>query len=419
MATDATLDVVKVKVKLGPRRERAQVVARLRDGRVQVIGVFDFSSAQHQACGSKFFGYIDRKRINHGRTIRESARGANRTNHDLARCGETRTCLAASVDIARRTAESKQVSILAFLLRRLGLGLVSIVGVSTLVFLFLHMVPGDPVDHLAGGDATPEQRAAIAKCMGLDRSLPAQYFAFWQNVADGSLGHQCPDPKGKPTVRARLMEVMPSTVGLACAGMVVALLLALPLGIWAAVRRGTWVDTLASALALIGLAMPMMLMAPLLLVWFFVELGWLPGPTEGGFAAVILPAVAIGVHLMAMLARMTRASMIDVLDEDYIRTARAKGLTERAVLWRHALRNAMLPVITVAGLQFGALLTGAIVVEKVFARPGLGTTLLTAISERNYPVVQGAVLFIALLYVIVNTSVDLAYGLIDPRIRRG
>lgn len=311
------------------------------------------------------------------------------------------------------------MSIGAFLLRRFGLGMIAIIGVSTLVFLFLHMVPGDPVDHLAGGEATPEQRAQIEKCMGLDQSLLGQYVSFLGTVVDGSLGHQCPDPTGKPTVLARIAVVMPSTIWLALAGMAVAVLLALPLGVLAAVRRSTWVDTVASVVALSGLAMPMMLLAPLLLLWFFVDLGWLPGPTEGGAAALILPAIAIGVHLMAMLARMTRSSMIEVLDEDYVRTARAKGLPERSVLFKHALRNALLPVITVAGLQFGSLLSGAIIVEKVFARPGLGTTLLTAINERNYPVVQGTVLVIAVIYVVVNTLVDLAYGLVDPRIRRG
>jgi peptide/nickel transport system permease protein len=200
--------------------------------------------------------------------------------------------------------------------------------------------------------------------------------------------------------------------------MLVAALLALPLGVLAAVRRGTWLDTLATVTALSGIALPMMLLAPLLLLVFFVELGWLPGPTETGPAALVLPALALGVHLMAMLSRMTRSAMVEVLGEDYIRTARAKGVPERRVLAVHALRNALLPVITVAGLQFGSLLSGAIIVEKVFARPGLGLTLLDAITERDYPVVQGTVLVTAALYVLVNIAVDLAYGLADPRIRR-
>lgn len=306
----------------------------------------------------------------------------------------------------------------AFLLRRLGLGLVSMLGVSLLVFLFLHLIPGDPVDHLAGGDATPEQRKKVAACMSLDKPTYVQFGRFLEGVVDGSLGHQCPDPKGKPTVMERIVEVYPHTVWLALCGMAVALVMALPLGVLAAIRRGTWVDTLASVTSLSGIAIPMMMMGPLLLLWFFVDLGWLPGPTELGPTAIILPAIAVGTHLMAMLARMTRSSMVEVLGEDFLRTARAKGLPETTVIAKHALRNALLPVITIAGLQFGAMLSGAIITEKAFARPGIGLLLIDSISERNYPVVQGCVLVIAASYVLVNIFVDLAYGLADPRIRR-
>lgn len=308
------------------------------------------------------------------------------------------------------------MSIGSFLLRRLGSGALTILGVSILVFAFLHLVPGDPVDHLAGGEATPEQRQKIERCLELDRPLDEQFTTFLGHVIDGSLGHQCPDDS--KTVRERVFEAFPYTLELAIAGMLVAVVLALPLGVLAAVRRGRWVDTFATTTSLSGVALPMMLLAPILLLVFFVELAWLPGPTETGFAALILPAVAVGTHLMAMLSRMTRSSMVEVLGEDFVRTARAKGLDEKRVLFIHALRNALLPVITVAGLQFGSLLSGAIIVEKVFARPGLGLTLLDAISERNYPVVQGTVLVIAVIYVLVNMGVDLAYGLVDPRIRR-
>ncbi len=310
------------------------------------------------------------------------------------------------------------MSIGSFLLRRLASGVLAIVGVSILVFLFLHLVPGDPVDHLAGGEATPAQRKQIEKCMGLDQSLPMQFVGFLGNVVDGSLGHQCPDPKGKPTVSDRILEVMPYTFWLAVAGMLVAVVLALPLGVLAAIRRGSWIDTLATTVSLSGIAIPQMMFAPLILFIFFIGLRWSPGPTETGFTAIILPALAIGTHLMAMLSRMTRSSMVEVLGDDYVRTARAKGLPEGRVLFVHALRNALLPVITIVGLQFGSLLSGAIITEKVFARPGLGTTLLDAITERNYPVVQGSVLVIATIYVVVNILVDLAYGLADPRIRR-
>ncbi len=310
------------------------------------------------------------------------------------------------------------MSIGSFLLRRLGSGALAILGVSILVFAFLHLVPGDPVDHLLGGEATADQRHKMEVCMGLDLPEHRQFIRFLGHIFDGTLGVQCPDPKGKPTVAAQIFDVFPYTIELAIAGMIVAILLALPLGAIAAVRRGTWVDTFATVASLSVLGIPMMLFAPVLLLVFFIWLGWAPGPTETGPASIVLPAVAVGLHLMAMLARMTRLSMIEVLGEDYVRTARAKGLSERRVIVGHALRNALLPVITVAGLQFGSLLSGAIVVEKVFARPGLGLTLLQAINERNYAVVQGTVLVIAVVYVVVNTLVDLAYGLADPRIRR-
>ncbi|HSD87204.1 MAG TPA: ABC transporter permease, partial [Kofleriaceae bacterium] len=253
----------------------------------------------------------------------------------------------------------------SFLLRRLGSGALAIFGVSILVFAFLHMIPGDPVDHLAGGDATPDQRKKIEQCMGLDRSLPSQFASFLGGIADGSLGHQGPDPKNKPTVAARIADAFPDTLALALGGMVIAVILALPLGVLAAVRRGTWVDTLATIGALSGIAMPMMLFAPILVLVGFVYLGWFPGPTETGFAALILPSIAVGTHLMAMLARQTRSSMVDVLGEDYVRTARAKGLPPARVLFGHALRNALLPVITTVGLQFGSMLSGAVVIENV------------------------------------------------------
>jgi ABC-type dipeptide/oligopeptide/nickel transport system permease component len=310
------------------------------------------------------------------------------------------------------------VSLGSFLLRRLGSGALAILGVTILVFGFLHLVPGDPIDNLAGGEATPEQRAKLEHCLGLDESTTTQLTTFLGHVADGTLGHQCPqDPEHRRTVAARIASVMPHTIALALAGMLVAIVLALPLGVLAAVRRGTWIDTVATVTALSGIAVPMMLFASLLVLVFFAELHWFPGPTETGVAAIVLPALAVGTHLMAMLSRMTRSSMIAVLGEDYVRTARAKGLPESRVLFRHALRNALLPVLTVAGMQFGSLLTGAIIVEKVFARPGLGTTLLEAITERDYPVVQGTVFVIAVIYVLVNIAVDLLYGLVDPRIR--
>ena len=306
----------------------------------------------------------------------------------------------------------------SFLLRRFGSGALAILGVSILVFSFLHLVPGDPVDQLAGGEATPEQRAKIEHCMGLDKPLVGQFGTFLGHIGDGTLGHQCKSGGDTRTVASRIAEVLPHTFALAICGMLVAVVLALPLGVIAAVKRGTWIDTLATVTSLSVIGLPIMLLGPILLLVFFVWLGWLPGPTETGPLAILMPATALGLQMMAMLSRMTRSSMIEVLGEDYVRTARAKGLDEKRVLVLHALRNALLPVITIAGLQFGSLLTGSIIIEKVFARPGLGLTLLDAITERNYPVVQGCVLVTAVIYVIVNMLVDIAYGLADPRIRR-
>lgn len=311
------------------------------------------------------------------------------------------------------------MSIGSFILRRLGSSLLALAGVSILVFLFLHLVPGDPVDQLAGGEATPEQRLAIEECMHLDRSLPRQFGIFLGNIADGTLGHQCPHPEGEPTVMDRILEVLPYTVELAIGAMIVALVLALPLGVVAAIRRGSWIDAGAAVVSLLGISLPTMFLGPVIIIIFFVHLGWLPGPAEPDAAlALLAPSVVVGTALMAMLSRMTRSSLVEVMDEDYMRTARAKGLPERLVILKHGLRNALLPVITVAGLQFGALLGGTIVAERVFARPGLGTLLLEGISERNFPIVQGSVLVIAAAYVTVNTLVDLAYGVADPRIRK-
>jgi len=311
------------------------------------------------------------------------------------------------------------VSLRAFLLRRLASSSVALLGVALLVFSFLHIVPGDPVDNLAGGDATPEQRAAIARCMHLDLPLAEQFGKFLGTVADGTLGRQCPDAPGKPTVAQRIAVVFPYTVELAVGGLLVALLLALPLGVVAAVKRGTWADAAVTVVSLAGISMPTMWMGPIAIFVFFVQLAWLPGPAEADARfALLMPSIVVGTHLMAMLARMTRSSLLEVLNEDYVRTARAKGLPTTVVILKHGLRNALLPVITVAGMQFGALLGGAIITEKVFGRPGLGTLIYESIQQRDYPVIQGCVLVVAIGYVLVNLAVDLAYGLADPRIRR-
>ena len=306
----------------------------------------------------------------------------------------------------------------SFILRRLASGGVAVLGVSLLVFLFIHLIPGDPVDQLAGEHADDKQRQQIRECLNLHKSKLQQLGIFFENIGDGTLGHQCPNPDGLPTVMERISRDIGYTIELALGGMLVALLLALPLGIIAAIRQSTWIDTLATILSLSGISMPTMFMGPVFILLFFVYLGWFPGPAEPDAPwALVLPAIVVGTHLMAMLARMTRSSMVEVLREDYMTTARAKGLPGTTVILKHGLRNALLPVITIAGLQFGAMLSGAIITEKVFARPGLGTLLLDGIIERNYPLIQGTVLVIAVIYVSVNLLVDLAYGFADPRIR--
>ena len=305
----------------------------------------------------------------------------------------------------------------SWLLRRLLSSVVAVFGVLILVFLLVHLIPGDPVDNLLGERADAVDKAEMRACMDLDRTLPVQFGRFLLNVGDGTLGTTCPDRSR--TVASLIEEALPSTMALAAAAMLVALLLALPLGLLAALQPGSLLDAGATIVALAGISMPAMWLGPLLLSIFYVSLHWFPGPADdaGGLRALVLPAFMLGTHLMAMLARMTRSSLLEVLGEDYIRTARAKGLSAARVLGRHALRNALVPVITVAGIQFGSLLAGAVVTEKVFARPGIGTLLLEAISQRDYRVVQGCTLVIAISYVTVNLLVDLAYGLADPRIR--
>jgi ABC-type dipeptide/oligopeptide/nickel transport system permease component len=305
----------------------------------------------------------------------------------------------------------------SFLRRRLLSSLVAVFGVSILVFLLVHLIPGDPIDNLLGERADAVDKAEMRKCMDLDQKLPVQFGRFLRHVADGTLGTTC-DGTSR-TVASLIGEALPSTMALATAAMVVALILALPLGLLAALRPGSALDAAATFVSLAGISMPAMWLGPLLLAVFYVSLQWLPGPADnaGGVRALILPAIMLGTHLMAMLARMTRSSLLEVLGEDYVRTAQAKGLSPGRVLFHHALRNALVPVITVAGIQFGSLLAGAVVTEKVFARPGIGTLLLEAISARDYRVVQGCTLVIAVSYVTVNLLVDLAYGLADPRIR--
>jgi peptide/nickel transport system permease protein len=303
-----------------------------------------------------------------------------------------------------------------YVLRRLLTSLVAVVGVCVLVFLLLHLIPGDPIDNLLGERADPIDKEAMRACMDLDKPPLVQLGRFFGSIFDGTLGVSCPDKTR--TVASRIAEALPSTVALAVAAMVIAILLALPLGVLSALRPNSTLDAAATSVSLAGISMPSMWLGPLLLSIFYVALRWAPGPVDSvGLRGLVLPAIMLGTHLMAMLARMTRSSLVEVLGEDYIRTARAKGLSSTRVVLLHGLRNALVPVITVAGMQFGSLLAGAVIAERVFGRKGLGAMLLQGIAERDYRVVQGCTLVIACIYVVVNLLVDLAYGLADPRIR--
>jgi len=305
----------------------------------------------------------------------------------------------------------------SFLIRRAFTSVLVLFGVATLVFAVLRLVPGDPVESLLGEQASPEDYPRLRSCFGLDQPISGQYLRFWSDIADGSMGELCNQPG--ETVASALSTALPPTVELALAAMLVALLIALPLGVLSALKPNSWFDHLAMFFSLLGVSIPSFWLGPMLLILFALSLKWLPDPGNQtmGVLGLLLPALTLGTALAAKLTRMTRQSVLEVIRQDYVRTAVAKGLHPARVILKHVLRNALMPVTTVATLQLGAVLTGAIIVEKVFARPGLGTLLLEAIEMRNYPLVQGCVLFIATVYISVNFLADLLYGVIDPRIR--
>ena len=303
-----------------------------------------------------------------------------------------------------------------YLLARLLRALLTIFCVVSLVFLLVHAIPGDPVQAILGDQASPEDRAALRSVLRLDRPLPEQYVLFLGDLSSGTLGHSF--RAQTRSVASLVFDVMPDTLTLAAAAMLIAIGLSLPLGTLAALRRGTRWDDAATGFALIGLVVPNIWLGPLLVLVFGVWLRVLPMPGDDpSFAGLILPAFTVGAALSAILTRQTRASLADVLSEPYIRAARARGVSELRLVVRHALRNALLPVITVASAQLGALLSGAVVAEKIFERRGLGTLFLDAFFDRDIPVVQGCALVIACAYVFVNLAMDLVYSWVDPRVR--
>lgn len=308
----------------------------------------------------------------------------------------------------------------SFISRRLTGALIAIVGVVTAVFIVQRAVPGDPVDALLGEQATEQERVELRARLGLDQPLSVQYADLWISIFDGTLGDSY-DTGAPRSVSSVLAEHVPATVELAVAGVFVAVLLAIPLGLLAAAFAGTAIDLSAVVVALLGVAIPNFWLGPALIYLLSVKWGWLPDPGAGriGLSSLILPAFVLGTALAGKLALMVRSSVLEVLSQPFIDGARARGLSPWTLWTRHIARNAALPVITIIGLQFAALLTGALITEKVFARPGLGTLLLDATSSRNYPVVQGTVIAMSAAYVVVNLLSDLLYAWVDPRIRYG
>lgn len=330
----------------------------------------------------------------------------------------------------------------AYTTRRL-LGIIPVLfGISLLVFLFLHLIPGDPAVVMLGERAEPERIAALRSKLGLERPLWEQYLFFVGNLLQGDMGTSI---FSQLTIKEQLARRWPATFELAIAATLFAVIIGIPLGILAAVRKNTIVDNLATSFSLLGVSMPVFWLGLLLVYLFAVNLQWLPAggrlsidvdalfkPITGFYVLdalaqpqtfwdvakhLILPAITLGTIPLAILTRITRSAMLEVLSQDYVRTARAKGLTERRVIWRHALKNALLPVVTIIGLQFGTLLGGAILTETIFSWPGIGSWIYEGILNRDYPVVQGGVIFVALVFVIVNLIVDLSYALLDPRIQ--
>lgn len=303
-----------------------------------------------------------------------------------------------------------------FLIARIVSALVVIFGVLCLVFFLIHLVPGDPVEVMLGESAQVADREALRQSLGLDQPLLVQFGQYLGNIGRMDLGLSL---HSKRPIIAILLERIPATAELALAALLVAVLIAFPLGVVAAVRKDSVWDHSAMTVSLLGVSIPNFLMGPLLILVFAVWLGWFPVSGRDGLGSLVLPAITLGTAMAAILSRMVRATLLEVLGEDYIRTARAKGLGPRAVIWRHALRNALLPVITLLGLQLGALLAGAVITEAVFSWPGIGQLVIEAIQRRDYPVVQACVLLISLTYVLVNTLTDLAYVWFDPRVRQG
>ena len=287
--------------------------------------------------------------------------------------------------------------------------------VVSIVFFLIHLVPGDPVLQMLGEGAPAANVEATRHAYGLDQPLGVQYLHYWEDVLHGNLG---PSIRFNQGVTSLILERYPFTLRLTLAALFVAIILSIPAGVRSARKRDRWEDRTLSVVSLFGLSFPNFALGPILILIFSIKMGWLPVSGAGTFAHLILPAITMGGSLAAILTRMVRTSMLEELSQDYVRTARAKGLPERTVVYRHALRNAMVPVLTVVGLQFGALLAGAIVTETIFSWPGIGRLTIQAIGNRDYYLVQGCILAIGLTYIAVNFLTDFFYSVANPRIRQ-
>ena len=304
----------------------------------------------------------------------------------------------------------------SYLLHRMTGALLVIFGVTAIVFLLIHLVPGDPVEVMLGESASLADREALRIALGLDRPVLVQFSGYLEGLLHLDLGTSF---HYRQPVSDLLLDRLPATGLLAAATLAVSLVMAFPLGVIAAIRRNTAWDTGAMSFSMLGVSIPNFWLGPILILVFSLWLGWFPVSGRSGFASVVLPALTLGTGLAAVLSRMVRSSMLEVLGEDYMRTARAKGLAPYRVVLKHGLRNALLPVITLLGLQLGALLAGAVITETVFSWPGVGLLTIESIQTRDYPVLQACVLLISVAYVFVNLLTDIVYAWIDPRIRLG
>jgi peptide/nickel transport system permease protein len=304
---------------------------------------------------------------------------------------------------------------ITYILRRCVQAIPVLFGITIFTFLIAHLVPGDPVQAFAGDkQLSPELAAQIRHQYGLDKPLWQQYLTNMDDLVHGDMGAGL---HNKRPVTDTIREAIGPTLQLTLAGLVVALSIGVTFGVLAAIYHNTWIDSLAMVVALLGVSLPVFYLGLIMLFIFSFRLSWFPSSGSDGWRSLVLPAVTIGIASSAYIARLVRSSMLEVLHQDYTQTARSKGLTERSVIIRHALKNALIPTVTYFGIQLAGLLTGAVVIETVFSRPGLGRVAITAIGNRDYPLIQGTVLVTAVIYLAVSLVVDLSYGFLDPRIR--